>query len=95
MKIKNILRNITIIYINICFTAGCAPMLSGVMNSSVTNETIMAKTTDYFGVSRKEIIITKIKKSALSTSYKTKYNGKNYNCTIYYGAVSCKEPGTY
>ena len=94
MTIKKNLNNITVV-LAISVISGCAPMISGAMNSSVTNETVITKTSDYFGVSRNEIIITKIEKSALSTSYKTKYNGKNYNCTLYYGAVSCKEPGTY
>jgi hypothetical protein len=73
--------------------AGCAPMISGAMNAGVTEQDVIDKTVKYFGATRQEITITDIEKKALSTDYKVRYNGKNYNCWVYYGDVTCKQPG--
>lgn len=75
-------------------TSGCAPIISGTMNMSVTEDVVWDKTSKYFGTNRKNLTITQIEKHALATSYQTKYKGKLYNCSIYYGEVQCKEPGT-
>jgi hypothetical protein len=72
---------------------GCAPIISGVMNATVTDDVVLEKTSKYFGVSRNEIKVSSIEKGALATAYKTKYAGKLYNCSIYYGNVDCKLPG--
>ena len=71
----------------------CAPMISGAMNATVTEQDVIDKTIKYFGATRQELTISDIEKKALSTDYKVRYKGKNYNCWIYYGDVSCKQPG--
>lgn len=73
--------------------AGCAPILSGAMNASLSEKEVATKTADYFGTQEKNINITNIDKGALQTSYKATYKKTLYNCTIYYGAVTCKQPG--
>lgn len=73
--------------------SGCAPMVSGAMNTMVDENMVFEKTAKYFGVTRKEIIISSINKEALQTTYQTKYAGNLYNCWIYYGEVTCKKPG--
>jgi len=71
----------------------CAPMISGAMNAGVTEQDVIDKTVKYFGAPRQELTITDIEKNALSTDYKVRYKGKNYNCSVYYGDVTCKQPG--
>lgn len=73
--------------------AGCAPMISGVMNATTTDADVATKTAAYFGAKPEQIKITNINKQALATDYQTTYKGVLYNCTIYYGAVTCKKPG--
>jgi len=72
----------------------CAPMISGAMNAGVTEQDVVDKTIKYFGATRQEVMITDIEKKALSTDYKVRYKGKNYNCWVYYGDVTCKQPGS-
>jgi hypothetical protein len=72
---------------------GCAPMVSGAMNASITEADVMSKTAKYFGAKQKDIKVTDIDKGALATNYKTTYKGKLYNCSIYYGQVKCQRPG--
>lgn len=76
------------------FMYGCAPMVSGAMNIVVTEDVVIQKTAKYFGVERKDIVVSSIEKGALATSYQTRHGSKFYNCTIYYGEVNCKQPGT-
>ncbi len=76
-------------------SAACAPMISGSMNASLTENDIIRKTADYFDADPEEIEIKKINKELLSTTYKTTYRDTLYNCRIYYGAVSCLRPGEY
>lgn len=71
----------------------CAPMVSGVMNASVDENTVYEKTAKYFGVTRENISVSSIEKGMLATTYHVRRAGKFYNCTIYYGAVDCKQPG--
>ena len=71
--------------------SGCAPMISGVMNATVDENAVSEKTAKYFGVNRENITISSIEKSALTTSYKAKYARKIYNCSIYYGQVTCAQ----
>jgi hypothetical protein len=73
--------------------SGCAPIISGAMNITVTDQTVLDKTAAYFGVQSSEIKVSEINKSALDTSYKVVYKKTLYNCYIYYGAVTCKQPG--
>lgn len=77
----------------VVLTSGCAPMISGAMNATVTDDVVFEKTAKYFGVSHNEIKITSIDKGVLETSYQVRYAGKFYNCSIYYGSVTCKQPG--
>lgn len=73
--------------------SGCAPVLSGAINATINDDTVVTKTADYFGVPQNEITVIKIHHGALSTTYNTRYDGKLYNCLIYYGKVTCKIPG--
>jgi hypothetical protein len=73
--------------------AGCAPMISGTMNASVTPEEVATKTADYFGVAASSLTITDYEKHTLATTYKTRVDGQLYNCRIYYGEVECRRPG--
>lgn len=75
------------------FVPGCAPMISGSMNMSVTEGEVKEKTADYFGVSQSKVVISDYQKGLLGVTYKTSVNGKLYNCALYYGAVDCKVPG--
>ena len=72
---------------------GCAPMISGAMNMAVTPNTVQEKTVKYFGAAPSDIQISNIEKNTLATTYQVKYAGKFYNCSIYYGEVTCKQPG--
>lgn len=72
---------------------GCAPMISGAMNASLNEKDVSTKTAAYFGTQEQKINITNLNKGALQTSYKATYKKTLYNCTIYYGEVSCKQPG--
>lgn len=74
-------------------TTGCAPLISGTMNLAVTEAAAIDKTAKYFGVERKEITVTDFNKGALATGYRVLYQGRQYNCRIYYGEVDCKQPG--
>jgi hypothetical protein len=69
-------------------------MVSGAMNVNVTPDVVAEKTTKYFGASRGAVRISNIEKGALSTAYQARYGGNLYNCTIYYGEVTCKQPGS-
>ncbi len=73
--------------------SGCSPLISASMNASVTDETVVTKTADYFGVTEEEIEVTRINKNALNTKYRTKYKNNLYNCYIQLGSVVCKIPG--
>jgi hypothetical protein len=73
--------------------SGCAAVLSGAMNSATTDQTLATKTAAYFGAEQAQIKITDINKQMLATSYKASYRGTMYNCSIYYGTVSCGKPG--
>lgn len=74
--------------------SGCAPIISGVMNASTSQDDVALKTAKYFGTSRENITISGIDKGALTTSYQAKVTDKNYACSIYYGEVGCKQSGT-
>ena len=69
-------------------------MISGAMNFSNTPDVVAEKTAKYFGVRQADLQITNIDKGALATSYQARNAGKLYNCTIYYGEVTCKQPGS-
>jgi len=69
---------------------GCAPMLSASMNASLSDKAIVEKTASHFGVQPADILISDVKNEVLSTTYKTSYGKKLYNCSIYYGAVKCE-----
>jgi hypothetical protein len=73
--------------------SGCAAVLSGAMNSTTADKTLATKTAAYFGADQAQIKITDINKQLLATSYKATYKGTMYNCSIYYGTVSCGKPG--
>jgi hypothetical protein len=84
----------SIILAGILALNGCAPIISGAMNASTTEADVVNKTVAYFGAKPDEIQISNIEKHALDTTYKAVYRGVLYNCSIYYGAVNCKQPGT-
>lgn len=71
--------------------SACAPLISGAMNATVTEDSLKAKTAEYLGVPAETLAIQSIDKSALSTSYKAQYGNMRYGCTIYYGQVDCKQ----
>lgn len=73
--------------------SGCAAVLSGAMNSATTDEAVATKTAAYFGTDRAQIKITDINKQLFATNYKATYKGTMYNCSIYYGTVTCGKPG--
>ena len=88
--------NKKIIFIFLTFSAlvsGCAPLISGAMNATLDENTIYEKTANYFNVDRKIIEIYSIKNDVLSTTYRTRYAGRIFNCSIYYGTVDCSQPG--
>ena len=60
------------------------------MNATLDDKGIVEKTASHFGVQPSKILISEVKSEMLSTSYKTNYSGKLYNCSIYYGAVKCE-----
>ena len=68
---------------------GCAPIVSGAMNATLTDETILEKTGSHFGAPLSKITISDKQNDVISTTYKTHYAGKVYNCSIYYGTVKC------
>lgn len=88
------LQSIFLAVLGAASLTACAPMISGAMNAATTNDDVIDKTVKYFNASRQEVTITDIEKKALSTDYKVNYRGKNYNCFVYYGDVSCKQPGS-
>lgn len=92
MKNKEIVRTAIIVGVA-AFMSGCAPIISGAMNTMIDENAVFEKTAKYFGANRKDISISSIEKGALATSYQTRYSGKLYNCTVYYGEVTCKQPG--
>lgn len=92
--ILSALKAIAAILASTGFITGCAPMISGAMNVSVTNEIVITKTAKYFGVTHKEVTVTAMEKGPLSTSYQTIVSDKFYNCILQYGDVSCKQPGS-
>lgn len=71
--------------------SACAPMISGAMNASVSEDSLKAKTADYLGVPAEGVAITSMDKGALSTTYKAQYGDNRYGCTIYYGQIDCKQ----
>lgn len=71
--------------------SACAPMISGAMNASVSEESLKAKTADYLGVPAEGVAITSMDKGALSTTYKAQYGDNRYGCSIYYGQIDCKQ----
>lgn len=92
MKFATIIVSSTIA---VCATliSGCGPVFSGLMNASLDENAVFENTAKYFGVTRNELVISGIEKKALTTTYQTKYAGVLYNCSIYYGAVTCTQPG--
>ncbi len=76
-------------------SSACAPIISGSMNASLTEDDVIRKTAGYFDTDPEELEIKNINKELLYTTYKTTYKGTLYNCRIYYGAVSCLRPGEY
>jgi hypothetical protein len=74
--------------------SACAPLISGTMNLATTDADVAHKTARYFGVTEQELAISHIEKGVLVTNYQTRHAGKFYNCTIYYGEVACKQPGS-
>lgn len=93
MNKKTIVR-IATIFAGVAFITGCAPMISGVMNAAVDENSVLEKTAKYFGAARENLTVSSIEKGALSTTYQAKNAGKIYNCSIYYGAVNCNQIGT-
>lgn len=93
-KISFALRVLSTTFVAAVLLPGCAPIISGSMNLAVTEDVVIEKTAKFFGSTRNEVVITGIEKGALATSYNTKHRGKFYNCNLYYGEVTCKQPGT-
>lgn len=93
---KNLYKNCVVVccFLLVFFISGCAPLISASMNAGVTDEVVVTKTADYFGVTQDEIEVSRIEKGTLATAYKTMYKGNLYNCSIYYGDVTCKVPGS-
>ena len=79
----------TALVISSTLLSGCAPIISGAMNATLTEKDILEKTASHFGIPAAKLAISDIKNDVLATSYKTRYAGKAYNCSIYYGAVKC------
>lgn len=71
--------------------SACAPMISGAMNASVSEDSLKAKTADYLGVPAEGVAITSMDKGALSTTYVAQYGDNRYGCSIYYGQIDCKQ----
>ena len=92
MKISSLLAISTIV-VSATLISGCGPVLSGLMNASLDENAVFENTAKYFGVARNELVISGIEKNAMTTTYQTKYAGVLYNCSIYYGAVTCTQPG--
>ena len=92
MNLSQRLISLTVITATLSLS-GCAAVLSGAMNSATTDETVATKTAAYFGTDRMQVTITDINKQLFATSYKATYKGTMYNCSIYYGTVSCGKPG--
>lgn len=84
---------IGLVFASTGFLSGCAPMIAASMAASTTDNDVFEKTATYFGTSRDNLVISAIDHGALGTTYQTRYDGKFYNCKIYYGAVSCEKPG--
>ena len=92
MHLSQRLISLTAVAVSLSLS-GCAAVLSGAMNGATTDEAVVTKTAAYFGADRAQIKITDINKQLLATSYKATYKGTMYNCSIYYGTVSCGKPG--
>jgi hypothetical protein len=82
-----------LIFATLGFMTGCAPMVSGAMNATMSEQGAAAKTAAYFGADQKDIVVSKFEKGALTSTWSTRYKGVFYNCMVYYGEVSCKQPG--
>lgn len=92
MKPKNFILSFFAL-VSVFSLSGCAPLVSGAMNASLSDEDVVVKTADYFGAQQKSIKVSNIEKGALTTNYKVNYKNTLYNCSIYYGSVTCKKPG--
>lgn len=92
---KKNLKKLTLALASIAVIAlsGCAAAVSGAMNVTVTQETVMAETAKYFRADQKDISLLSYDKQALQTQYQIKYNGQLYNCNLYQGNVNCQKPG--
>jgi len=90
---KNTIARFAFILAASTFMAGCAPMISGVMNATTDENSAAEKIASYFGARRENVVITSTDKGLLATTYQVKHAGKIYNCSIYYGQVECKQPG--
>ena len=71
---------------------GC---VSPIMNATVNEEKVKTKTAKYFDTSPSNITITDYSNALIAISYRTRFAGKLYNCTLNYGAVDCKVPGSW
>lgn len=95
MKIPNPTSKATVsaVLLATTFLYGCAPILSGAMNATLTEAEALNKTAQYFGKPAAAIKMSDFQKGALDANYKATVDGKLYNCNIYYGAVQCRQPG--
>ncbi|NMV39843.1 peptidoglycan-binding domain-containing protein [Ralstonia insidiosa] len=71
--------------------SACAPIISGVMNASLDEDALKAKTGAYLGVPAGSVMISSMEKGAVSTTYKARYGDKRYGCSTSYGQVECKQ----
>lgn len=90
---KNTIARFSLIFAASAFMTGCAPIVSGVMNATIDENSAAEKIASYFDTPRSNVMITSTDKGVLATSYQVKFSGKSYNCAIYYGQVECKQPG--
>lgn len=94
MKLTERLAQFAIVFLAASMTTGCAPIISGTMNASLDESGIFEKTASHFGVPREKLVIYNVKNDILATSYKAHYASKAYNCSIYYGQVTCEVLGS-
>lgn len=71
--------------------SACGAIIPGVMNATVSEDSLKAKTADYLGVPVERLVVSAVDKGALSTTYRAQYGDKRYRCTVYYGEVDCKD----
>lgn len=71
------------------FMTGCAPLISGAMNATTTDESIKEKTAKYFATTTDKVKISHINKSLLDTSYRAQVGKNIHVCNIYFGDVNC------